>query len=244
MNRPFQPPAAVVQVNSIAELVNAPKDSVVTALTATLKSVARYVTGNGKWGPYSFQDGVISDSTGDFPILFANREEVSQADIGTTFAFSCGTTPGGIAGLKMVEREDFRTKNTRPVLQIGKQAVVRSTSGHAPAPAEAPALAHMRQTGPSAAQPTQAPLPMGADDARVAVDSATKVIGQIANLAILCDKAADYCESKRMDATGEKFTPEQWQGKTGTFLIEGLRSGLHRTLPAGDITELLGDAKP
>ena len=235
MSIPTTPPP-VATVQNIGQLAAVAKESIVVSVTGTLTSIGRHITGTGQWGPYSFQDGTISDGASVFPVVFSNRDEIPKEAIGQILTFSSTSGKFGVSGLKVVERAAYKDKPKHNVLQVAKNAsVVESEGDLAPSvPSETPAPTSTAATPIDPADP--------ASTIRKNVDFVIRALAPEANLFRLCVKAVGYIEGHYMeDNDGEKMTADQRQSATACLFIEANKRGLADRLPVCDITPYLPD---
>ncbi len=110
-------------------------------------------SGIGDYGPWSFQNIVVADDTGEMQVLLKNRkDELSSKDVDKTITLKCKETSKGIMGVK-VEKESY-TKDDKPVevmkVVVTPSGIIELSGGTSSAPAEeaeeAPAQASAPKT--------------------------------------------------------------------------------------------------
>lgn len=219
---PQRPQIPPVNVTSISGLAAVSKDTPVFSVIGTIGNLGRRNEGTGKWGPYSFQDAVISDASGSFKMTFGNLPDQAHLN-GQTVTISLNQQNKGVT---VVEKEDFRSHQMEKLLRVdGKTAIIQS--GGSPTP---DAVHH---SAPVAAP--QPAAPSGTPATREDVEIARRELSKQANLMFLCSLAADFYESKRMDETGEKPAGDSHQKTTACLFIEANKRGLGVRMPIDDI---------
>jgi hypothetical protein len=224
--RPQIPPATV---SNVAQLATLAKDTPVTSISGTISNLGRRNEGSGKYGPYSFQDATLTDSSGSIPLTFGNLPDQAHLN-GQSVTFMLGRTGRGVS---VIEKENYRSHQLEKILKIdGKNATI--VPGQIVQSAVATATSHQQMPIPAQLPPTQTAT--GSLPTQEDVTKARGGIAQIANLYILCGMAANYIDGKLMEETGEKFTPETLQKTTACLFIEANKKGLGARLPVDDIS--------
>lgn len=95
-----------------------------SAVHGTIKSVFKRRTGEGQYGPYSFQDVIIKDDTGEMSCTFASYDEM-KPKMGSKVTISAKQGDKGLTGL-MVKDESYTDKKTGEVKESIKLYVTGS----------------------------------------------------------------------------------------------------------------------
>lgn len=93
----------------------------ITGIHGTLTGVYKRRTGEGQYGPYSFQDGTLKDETGSIIVTFCNHEEMSKRK-GMKMTATAKQGEKGMSGLKVTEDEHNGKKTIK--LKITETAFI------------------------------------------------------------------------------------------------------------------------
>jgi hypothetical protein len=140
----------------ITELLQQPAGETIAAVHGTLTQLYEVHTGEGQYGRWTLQNGVLSDGHDTIKICFANREPVDERWRGQEIVISATENKkGGLAGLKL-EKEDYAGKR-RLVLRVTAAAeiatILAPPGPENPGPEVPPASAAGGSAAPTAPPP-------------------------------------------------------------------------------------------
>jgi len=193
----------------IADLMNLPDKAQVLELHGTLKSVWPRENKDGNYGPYTTQNIVVTDATGQVTVGLRSQGEIPQSAKGSDIKIACTSGERGLSGLA-VRRYTDKAGQPKMLLQATGQASVTITAGSsAPAPAAA----------------AQAP-----DRNPVAVDPKTG-LAKATNLMLACIEAGDNVYRHYMHSHGEPMEASQYQAVVSTLFIWADKQGMVLSMP-------------
>jgi len=190
----------------IADLMNLPDKAQVLELHGTLKSVWPRENKDGNYGPYTTQNIVVSDSSGQVMVGLRSQGEIPQSARQSAIKIACTSGERGLSGLA-VRRYTDKAGQPKMLLQATGQASVTITAGSAPATAAA----------------AQAP-------AHVAVDPKTG-LGKASNLMLACIDAGDNVYRHYMHTHGEPMEAAHYQAVVSTLFIWADKQGMVLAMP-------------
>lgn len=195
---------------------------VISRIEAKVTKVWDRRTGEGEYGPWSFQDGEIQDSTGSIKITFSNLPD-QRALMSKTMIFKSMETNKGLKGLEMKLSKEYKGKQDK-VLQINKTALIVS-NGEEPNVTLAQPSTRMPQI--DAGEPVEPSIKH--EDRKLGIATAKNRLTQLAGLYDLCWKTVEGMELyHNSDASLEE---EYHKDIATTLFIQGVREGLADKMP-------------
>lgn len=200
---------------TIAEALKFPEGTPIPRITGKMTHLFGRKEGEGDFGPYTSQSGVIEDDGSKILFTVWNKPAVPEDYMGRTLIFRSGT------GKKpsMTLKSDFKDPSKR-VLNVTKSCMVLTEDeetddipfDHVPPKAE--------QTAPQASTTPKKAIPASSVNG---VQEVRKRVMQLANLREICDHAASFLYPE-----GEKeFVKEI----ATSIFIQATRENLHDKLP-------------
>lgn len=97
---------------TIVDALKLEHNEAVPSISGTIEKVWDYKTGEGEYGPWSFQNFTMKDGTGKIKCVLSNREEVtpSRAEGRNVFMQCIESKKHGLTGLK-IEDKAFKSKD-------------------------------------------------------------------------------------------------------------------------------------
>lgn len=234
-------------MDTVASLASVRANTPIEAVVATVKSVGEYITGSGNFGPYSFQDVMLTDGQNEYLAVFGNRNELPKDVVGQTLLLkSVMSKKNGLVGLKVKPN-----KKGELVLSVTATAVVEdapeegeSEDGDLAPAAPAPTQSRLQPAAPRAAAAKPAAPAARSVTPAGAVKDAKTYLNRAANLMELCLDAADFIKG-RYEAThgGDgAMTDEQYKAIVSTLFINASKEGLADSMPTGTLDEFKSHA--
>jgi len=180
----------------------------------TLTKVYDRKAGQGRGGPYSFQNAVLEDETGKVNISFYGWADQSQYEGKTVSIVSGSTKPA--TGAFMQSKEDKKTGKTYTSLQVKNTATM--------------VLAGQEH---GVAQPEVFTPPQVQEEPADAQSSELLVkhnLRKLANLDLRCFMTACYVSAKCSEL-GYEMTPEEFQARWSSYFITTTRDNMHKLMP-------------
>lgn len=143
-----------MKLSTVKDAIESNDDEPVLAIRGTLTKLFKPMTGDGQYGPWSLQNGMLKDATGEIKVVFDNRTPVPDEYRGQVVEFRC--TKGQKGGYSGVKRITDKKDGVSPKLNISDKAeVIQFNAEHQPEtePAKTPAKAPSRAQGPPEAPP-------------------------------------------------------------------------------------------
>ena len=217
----------------ISSLPALPNGTKVLSVAGRLVAIKRRKTGEGSYGPYSFQDATLQSEDGvvKYPVVFNNHPDYAGCE-GRVVTLSCTQTAHGIMGVKITEREDYVTHLPVNVLWVTKTASVLF----------APAVEDFAEgTIPEEEPVMPEPTNNSKTEKAAAVETARRELAKTANLYILCLMATEYVAQTHKDENGEEMSKEQKQACTSTLFISAEKKGLAHALPVAPVVDFIAE---
>lgn len=190
-------------------------------IEARLDEVYERKTGEGQYGPYSFQNGEISDSTGKMKVVFSNCENMERLRGNTVVFKSMQTAKHGLKGVEVKEGKEYKGKI--PIeLKVSKAALVVSSGEEG---SVQPATPSTRiQSAPQAnVEPTKA----NPEDRKIGLALAKNRMTQLAGLYDLCWKTVLSMDFKKdLEEQGDVSDMGLLKDVATTLFITAQREGL------------------
>lgn len=218
----------MARVSTVKEVLESDAETQIHAIRGNLKTLWPIKSGESATGPWSFQNGVLKDATGEVKVVFNGREAVPANWKGRKICILANNGAHGWTGCKTKDEEYPKDsgKFTR-VLWVTKSAEVIEDDGSEPkeSASESPAAGAAR--APLAQHPpphdTSAP---GTVVTNAKVFTARKASGLRITL------RATLCLSKEWaELTGEPMPESLFQSLNGCLFIAADRAGMFDTLP-------------
>ncbi len=192
---------------TIAEVATLANKMPIEAISGVLTKVWDYKEGSGQYGPYSFQNGELKDSTGVIRVTFSNHPDMKRF-VNQLIILSSYAGDRGLSGV-MADDNTYENKTTRQI-KVTKTANIEVANGQNNAPAAPPASPNAPA---GSGQPTR-PAGNAELDLRMALIPALNAMHIIEQVATAQSDASDAdfdpvnfggkCAQlfKRMDAQG------------------------------------------
>lgn len=133
---------------TIAEIQSYMDKQAIASITGTIMKLNNPVRGDGQYGPWTIQGGVLKDSTGthDFN-LTDDTILMGQGDVGKTVTFACIPSDRGPVGVKLT----IKTKEgkTRKAISVDNRANISFGGNGQSAPAATQTASGASSTAPS-----------------------------------------------------------------------------------------------
>lgn len=114
-------------MKTIKELLSLPEGTAVDAVTATLKGLGEYSSGNTGGVAFSLQGILLEDKTGEIRTKVSTQPKFTEDMIGQSFGFASQNKNGKLYGLKMGNDDGI-------ILLISKNAVITPVESEPEAP--------------------------------------------------------------------------------------------------------------
>jgi hypothetical protein len=110
-----------MKISTVKEALASELDEPILAIRGTLTKLYKQMSGEGQYGQWYLQNGVIKDDTGEIKVTFSGREEVPQNWRGKTVELKCTKgTKGGWSGVK----RSVNKKDKADILHVSEKAEV------------------------------------------------------------------------------------------------------------------------
>jgi hypothetical protein len=193
----------------------------VPAVKGTLTAVYDRKAGENSNGPWSFQDCVLKDSTGEIKVKLKDRDALDKTLKGKVVYLACiKSDKHGMVGVK--RKDDEYKGKVSQILWVTSAAIIDQD---APGADEAQAAPQAHNEAPPG------------NDAPDAVKAARQEAARIANGYIIALAAADFVLSRFNAEHDQTMTDEQYQAMTSTIFIAIDRHGVIAGLPTGPLPQ-------
>jgi hypothetical protein len=203
----------------------------IARIEATVVSVYDRKTGEGQYGPWSIQSGLIRDDTGEMKIVFKQFPDRSKL-VGKKLVFKSMEGRNGLKGIE-VKNNDYKGKIT-PELHVTKTALIIGAE-------EEP---YVSQVEPSTRIPQNEPeRPIEAvnpallhEDRKLGLATAKNRLTQLAGLYDMCWKTV-----RGMDLKEEDLSSEEFKDIATTLFIQASREGLADKMPIRTLSKFYNE---
>lgn len=201
-------------------------------IEARLDEVYERKTGEGQYGPYSFQNGEISDATGKMKVVFANCENMERLRGNTVVFKSMQTAKHGLKGVEVKEGKEYKGKI--PIeLKVSKAALVVTSQEEGSVQMAAPANIAMNtamtatEARKLAPQANVEPMKANPEDRKLGLALAKNRMTQLAGLYDLCWKTVLSMDFKKdLEEQGDISDMGMLKDVATTLFIQATREGL------------------
>ncbi len=202
-----------MRVSTIAEIKSMEAEAVVGCFKGKLTALYKPKTGESQRGPWSFQNGEVTDGQGKIKIVLKNRPELAQTWKNRTICFMSNEDGGnGLIGITTNDN-DFKGRITREVM-IGPEAEITEVAAQ----------------GPPASSGAHASPPASRASSNPAADCKIYMARRASGMKIAI-KAAYGIRDEVEAITKETMSQERIQGMIGSLFISADRAGQFDQLP-------------
>lgn len=255
-----------MKVTTVSEALEMDDGMPIQCLAGTIKKSFKPTEGTKGDKPWTKQDVFITDGKAEIKVKLWNQTRIETAHSGKKVYFQATQNDKHQwNGVKVMLNEwkgvtskevdvsaaaEMGFGDMQNVADPAAPASQPSPAPQAPAaqavqPAPQPAARQASQAKPQEGQPEHIDTPEEKHAKRLkAVRNLLEKCGQMRNAAKLCMMTAKLSKDDYMEINGKEMPNEQYQGLTGTYLIDCLKSPMAWQLPYGDLEKYMPEKKP
>lgn len=188
-------------------------------------------TGEGQYGPWSLQNALVKDETGEIKLVFDKLPD-QKGLVGKKLIFKSMPGKHGINGIK-VKKEEFEGKE-RIEIWVSRVALIVSAQEEPNVSAVTPSI-RLPQNEPQ----TPSEPKISHDDRKLGIATVKNRLTQLAGLYEICWNAAESIGERR----GEQ-EPTIVKDIASCLFIQSVREGLSDKMPIRTVEKFYAEEKP